>query len=62
MVAIVAANGKAIDKQGKKWGIPNFTAIAGVGSAVIGATVAVNTTASDTTVNGVSSVTGWASW
>jgi hypothetical protein len=39
MITIVAANQNAIDAKGKEWGIEKLSTIAGVGSAMLGATV-----------------------
>jgi hypothetical protein len=39
LLVLVAENKDALDAQGRKWGIDNLSAIAGVGGAVLGATV-----------------------
>lgn len=39
LVVLAAENKDAIDAQGRKWGIDNLSAIAGIGGAVLGAAV-----------------------
>lgn len=39
LLFLVSENKSAIDAKGREWGIPNLSTIAGIGGAVVGATV-----------------------
>jgi hypothetical protein len=39
LLVLVGENKEAIDAKGREWGVPNLSTIAGIGGAVVGATV-----------------------